>query len=195
MRTEFAQFMDKKTWQARHFKGAFVGETPGKEEFLSEKARHRKGLERDLRFPKGHEDAVAPTLKSCLLKLNKLRFAYTTDSNRALFAAINKPNAYDKMPPRGKKRFIYRSPFINIHLDGSEVSLRFWHRLAELAHKYPDAFISPHFPATSFEIIPFVGEHDPEGIIKAQNVKAKLAEARRFFRDVEKIVDEFSQTK
>jgi len=166
---------------------------PGsRKKFLASKACALAQLKSALKVSAKDSYSVAPVLKSCLIKLNKLPFVYTWDSNAPLYMsrAINSDPC--RSLPKGKKYFFYVAPFITIRLDSnSKQAFQFWQRLAELVKRYPRACLNPRAPSPGFEIESSGGKRGGPELISRDRLNSKLAEARRFFREVEGIADEF----
>lgn len=169
----------------------FLVKRSKKKSFLAAKARCLAQLEGAMKLSSRDPYSVAPVLRDCLTKLNKLPFAYTWDSNRAFYCPRSKHLKFSRSPPKGKRYFFYIAPFITIRLDGSKQSFQFWQRLAELVKRYPRACISPSMPSPGFEITHSEGKSGTGEPISRDRLKPKLAEARRFFKELEKIADEF----
>ncbi len=170
----------------------FLGKVNKQKNFFAQKNRHQAHLTRCLNLSVAHRDSVSPMLRSCLVKLNSLPFLYTTDSNKPSYSSGSRSFEFLHSPPN-KKFFFYRAPFTSIHVDGSKQSFLFWKKLAELCNKYPKAVLSPPVPCESFEIISSTGKTSLFEPVQKMQLKSKLLEARRFFREVEKIASQFTQ--
>jgi len=185
------RFLDRRLASGEAISPGFFARRRQRKKFLAEKDFWLTDLTRALKLAGTNSYSVAPVLRNCLVKLAKLSFAFPWDSNRALYFTRSKYSKYSITPPKGKKYFIYRAPFIALGLDGSKRSLQFWHRLAQLVQRYPRAYVE--FPGVNgkFEIMPSMGLRSDRELISVDKLKAKQAEARRFFKDLETIVDEF----
>jgi len=162
-----------------------------RKQFLAEKAFWLADLGRALRIPNRARYSVSPVLRNCLIKLAKLQFAFSWDYNWALYSTPSGRRDYLRSPPKGRKYFIYRAPFITVRLDGSRRSMLFWRRIAELCRQYPHAVAETPSARGNFDIMPSVGRGGVEERISSGSLGRKQARATRFFLGLEKIIDEF----
>jgi len=175
---------------ARPASAGFPTKPGNRRGFLASKAHALKQLNEALKRPSRSIGSLAPMLSNCLVKLNRLDFAYSWDSNRPLFHSGE--YHLSRTLPKGKKRFYYIAPFISIRLDSSARSFQFWQRISDLVKRYPKACLAPSEPNPGFEIEPSAGRPGTMGeLISKEQLKSKFAEARKFFKEFEQIVDEF----
>lgn len=157
--------------------------------FRQLKKRYGEGLREFLQL-KSSIHTIYPPLKPVIIKINKLPFAFTFESSQPIF--YNMKSERLSREQLGKaKRVSYLSPFVGVQVNGSNRSLEFWREVAELTQRYPHATIFPHFPSTYFEIIPSGGESSTTETLSKQNALKRVEEAKKFFNDLEKIVDNY----
>lgn len=175
----------------------FLVRPESRKKFLASKARALAQLKSALKVSAKDPNSVALILKNCLIKLNKLPFVYTWDSNAPLYMSRSSLNSHtnsytSRSSPKGKKYFFYVAPFITIRLDSnSKQAFQFWQRLAELVKRYPRACLNPRAPSPGFEIESSKGKRGGPELISRDRLNSKLLEARAFFRDVERLAEEF----
>ena len=171
----------------------FLPGASSRRQFLSDKRAYLEGLNEALRSPTGHMNAIHPMLKKCLVRLNRLSFLFTRTSDGPKSYSLPKGLNINgiRIPPTGKNRFRFVGPHIEIELDGSKRSFLFWQKVAELVKRYPKAVMIPAVPSPMFDLISSFRKGKSIDLFSKSQLKLKLAEAWRFFKELEQIADEF----
>ena len=167
-----------------------------KERKLSEFARAKIRTAREIRKYsakpyklRGHTIGIHPMLRNALSELNKLPFCKTFDSNRPfLDKTPGEPFPAKSEAKKSGKPVYYRSPFIELDLDGSLQSKRFLAQLKKGVESIPDAVVRGAAEGKGLIWVEILSNISPEGVmgkwIDPKDIEAENANAKRVMQKI-----------